>query len=271
MRRAGLAAVAALVVAWSLAPFAWFVLTSLKAPSEIAARPPTVLPGQADPVNYVSLVETHRLWLPIRNSALVAGLTVLVTIPIAAPAAYAIGRLRFRGRLVLLFGVLAASMFPPIIIAHTVVGWLYALGWINTFQGLVVPYVSLVLPLAIWILAAFFRDLPAELEDAALVDGCSHAGALARVVFPVAAPAVATTAILTFIYAWNEFFFASIVTDNAAVRTLPVAIAQFHGRFTLPWGEVAAASVVATLPLLVLVLVLQRRIVDGLTQGAVKQ
>jgi multiple sugar transport system permease protein len=128
-----------------------------------------------------------------------------------------------------------------------------------------------VLPLAIWILAAFFRDLPPELEDAARVDGCTRAGALARVVLPVAAPAVATTAILTFIYAWNEFFFASIVTDNDAVRTLPVAIAQFHGRFTLPWGEVAAASVVATLPLLVLVLALQRRIVDGLTQGAVKQ
>jgi multiple sugar transport system permease protein len=271
VRRAGLALAVLVVAGWSLAPFAWFVVTSLKSPAEIAARPPTMLPERAVAVNYTSLVETHRIWLPIRNSAIVSALTVLVAIPLAAPAAYALARLRFRGRRALLFGILAASMFPPIIIAHTLVGWLYALGWINTFQGLIVPYVSLVLPLAIWILAAFFRDLPPELEDAARVDGCTRAGALARVVLPVAAPAVATTAILTFIYAWNEFFFASIVTDNDAVRTLPVAIAQFHGRFTLPWGEVAAASVIATLPLLVLVLALQRRIVDGLTQGAVKQ
>lgn len=271
MRRAGVLLAAAVVAAWSLAPVAWFVVTSLKSPAEIARRPPTVLPERIDASHYRSLVDTHRIWLPVRNSAIVASATVVITMPIAAPAAYALARLRLRGRRAILFGILAASMFPPIIIAHTVVGWLYALGWINTFHGLVVPYVSLVLPLAVWLLAAFFRDLPAEIEDAARVDGCTRRAALVRVVLPLSAPAVATTSILTFIYAWNELFFASIVTDNDAVRTLPVAIAQFHGRFTLPWGEVAAASVVATLPLILLVLLLQRRIVDGLTHGAVKQ
>ena len=269
--RLGLAFAVLLVAAWSLAPFGWFVLTSLKSPVEIARRPPTIVPEAPGASNYRSLVENHRIWLPIRNSALVAGLTVLITMPPASLAAYALARLRFRGRKAILLGILAASMFPPVILAHTLVGWIYALGWINTYPGLVLPYVSLVLPLAVWVLAAFFRELPAEIEDAARIDGCTRVGSLVRVVLPVAAPAVRTTAILIFIYAWNELFFASVIADNEAVRTLPVAIAQFHGQFALPWGEVAAASVVATLPLLILVLAIQGRIVHGLTAGAVKQ
>jgi trehalose/maltose transport system permease protein len=268
--RLGFAAAVVVVVGWSLAPYAWFVITSLKSPAEIAARPPTILPRGVYADNYASLVTHYRLWLPVYNSAVVAGVTTLVTIPIAALAAYALARLRFRGRAAVLSGILAASMFPQITMTHTIERWLYALGWINTYQGLIVPYLSLTLPLAVWILASFFKEIPVELEEAARIDGWGPVGTLMRVFVPVAAPALFTAAILTFIYAWNEFFFASFIADREEIRTLPVAIAQFHGRFSLPWGEVAAASVVATFPLVALVLALQRRIIRGLTAGAVK-
>jgi multiple sugar transport system permease protein len=270
MARAVLALGIVLVAGWSLAPYLWFALASLKSPAEIAARPPLLLPHGLHAENYVRLVSLHRIWIPVRNSAVVAGGTTLIVIPVAALAAYAMSRLRFRGRGILLMGILGASMFPQITMAHTIERWLYALGWINTYQGLMVPYLSLTLPLAVWILASFFKEIPAELEDAARVDGCGPVRTLLTVFMPVAAPAIFTAAILTFIYAWNEFFFASFVVDRESVRTLPVAIAQFHGRFSLPWGEVSAASVVATFPLVVLVLALQRRIIHGLTAGAVK-
>ena len=260
----------ALVLTWSLAPYVWFAVTSLKSPAEIGARPPGLLPIGVHAENYVRLVSHHRLWLPVRNSMFVAGMTTLVTIPIAALSAYALSRLKFRGRVLVLSGILATSMFPQVTMAHTIERWLYGLGWINTFQGLMIPYVSLTLPLAVWILTSFFREIPIELEDAARVDGCGPVRTLFQIFIPVAAPAIFTAAILTFIYAWNEFFFASFITDREAVRTLPVAIAQFHGRYSLPWGEVSAASIVATFPLVVLVLALQRRIIRGLTAGAVK-
>ena len=268
--RIGLSIGILFVMAWSLAPYLWFSVASVKSPAEIAARPPQLVPHGLHAENYGRLISQHRIGIPVRNSFIVAGGTTLVVIPVAALAAYAMARLRFRGRGILLMGILGASMFPQITMAHTIERWLYALGWINTFQGLVVPYVSLTLPLAVWILASFFKEIPTELEDAARVDGCGPLRTLLSVFMPVAAPAIFTAAILTFIYAWNEFFFASFVVDRESVRTLPVAIAQFHGRFSLPWGEVSAASVVATLPLVALVLALQRRIIHGLTAGAVK-
>ena len=259
-----------LVIGWSLAPYLWFAVTSLKSPIEIAARPPGIIPNEIYLENYARLGSHHRLWVPVRNSVIVAGFTTLITVPVAALAAYALTRLRFRGRMVVMSGILAVSMFPQVTMAHTIERWLYALGWINTYQGLTVPYIALTLPLAVWILAAFFKEIPIELEEAARVDGCGPVRTLVQVFVPVAAPAIFTAAILTFIYAWNEFFFASFVADREQVRTLPVAIAQFHGRYSLPWGEVAAASIVATFPLIVLVLALQRRIIHGLTAGAVK-
>ena len=266
----GLGLVILMVVGWSLAPYGWFAVTSLKSPMEIAERPPQIVPRGVHRENYTRLVSHHRLWLPVRNSIIVAGATTLLTVPVAALAAYALARLRFRGRVAILMAILTTSMFPQITMAHTIERWLYALGWINTYQGLVVPYISLTLPLAVWILASFFREIPIEIEDAARIDGCGPIRTLIQVFTPIAAPAIFTTAILTFIYAWNEFFFASFITDREQVRTLPVAIAQFHGRYSLPWGEVAAASIVATFPLIVLVLALQRRIIRGLTAGAVK-
>ncbi|HEX2385091.1 MAG TPA: carbohydrate ABC transporter permease, partial [Candidatus Binatia bacterium] len=145
-----------------------------------------------------------------------------------------------------------------------------AVGWLNSFPGIIVAYISFSLPLAIWILATFFKELPYEIEEAALIDGCSRLGALRRVVLPLAAPAIFTAGLLVFIYAWNEFFFALIILTSPALQTLPVGIALFPGEYTMPWGELAAASTIATLPLIALTLLFQRRIVGGLSAGAVK-
>lgn len=147
---------------------------------------------------------------------------------------------------------------------------LRSLALLNTFGGLIISYVALTLPMSIWVLASFFRDLPADLEESARVDGCSGIGALFRVVLPVAAPGLFTAAILVFIYAWNEFFFALIIMTEPGRQTLPVGIALFQGEYTVPWGEIAAASTVATVPLVALVLLFQRRIVSGLSAGAIK-
>jgi multiple sugar transport system permease protein len=253
----------------SLGPFLWFAATSLKTPIEITSVPPRVWPsGTLEP--YLSAIGEHGLGRYVRNSAIVAGATTVVSLALAALAAYALARLRVPGRRFLLLAVLAASMFPQVAIAGPVWQVLRALGLLNTHPGLVIPYVSLTLPLAIWLLASFFRQLPPELEEAARVDGCTRLGALVRVVAPVAAPGVFTAAILVFIYAWNEFFFALLVLSDPAKYTLSVGIALFPGQYTMPWGEIAAASVVATFPLIALVLLFQRRIVRGLAAGAVK-
>jgi multiple sugar transport system permease protein len=256
-------------LALSLLPFVWFALISLKRPVEITAVPPSFWPsGTLDP--YRSALVDHGLARYVWNSALVAGSTTLVNLTLASLAAYALARLRLVGRRAILTAVLAAAMFPQVAIAGPVWRILRGLGLLNSLPGLVLPYISLTLPLAVWLLASFFRDLPAEVEEAALVDGCSRLGALVRVVAPLAAPGVFTAGILVFIYAWNEFFFALLVLSDPSRHTLPVGIALFPGQYTMPWGEIAAASVVATLPLIFLVLGFQRRIVRGLAAGAVK-
>ena len=253
----------------SLGPFVWFATTSLKTPVEITSVPPRFWSsGTLEP--YRSALVHHGLGGYMRNSAIVAGGTTIVTLAFASLAAYALARLRVPGHRLLLLAVLAAAMFPQIAIAGPIWRVLRALGLLNTHAGLVIPYVSLTLPLAIWLLASFFRELPLELEEAARVDGCTRLGALVRVVAPVAAPGVFTVAILVFVYAWNEFFFALLVLSDPSKHTLPVGIALFPGQYTMPWGEIAAASVAATLPLIVLVLLFQRRIVRGLAAGAVK-
>ncbi|MBI4566207.1 MAG: carbohydrate ABC transporter permease [Planctomycetes bacterium] len=220
--------------------------------------------------SYARAQKGHGVTSLLINSLIVAGGTTLITIPIAALAAYALARLKLRGRRVILSLILVASMFPQVALVHTLYGMIQVMGLVNTRPGLSIPYVMLTLPLAIWILASFFKEIPEDLEDAARIDGCGPVRTLVSVFMPVAAPGVFTAAILTFIYAWNEFFFALVLLTDPARQTLPRGIALMPGRFTIPWGEIAAASVIATLPLVILVLVLQRRIISGLTAGAVK-
>jgi multiple sugar transport system permease protein len=161
-------------------------------------------------------------------------------------------------------------MFPQIAVAGPIWRLLQVLGWLNTYRGLILPYVALTLPLAVWILTLFFREIPRELENAALVDGCTRIGALVRVVLPLSAPGLFTASILCFIYAWNEFFLALLIMTDPAIQTMPVGIALFQGEYTVPWGEIAAASLITTGPLVLLVLAFQRRIVTGISAGAIK-
>ena len=258
-----------LAVLGSLCPFLWFVLTSFKSQIQVEAIPPTWWPD-GSLVFYASALVEHRLLHYVRNSVIVAGGTTVVALAIATPAAYALARLRLPGKTWILGGLLGVAMFPPIVIAGPIWQILERLGGLNTHWGLVLPYVSLTLPLAVWILTTFFHELPVELEEAARIDGCTTWQALYKIMLPLAAPGLFTAAILTFIYAWNEFFFALLILTDPERQTLPVGIALFQGEFIMPWGEIAAASVIATLPLIILVLLFQRGIINGLSAGAVK-
>lgn len=256
-------------VVGSLFPFVWFVITSLKSQREIEATPPTWWPTGGMDFYWSALID-HQLVNYMLNSLVVAGSTTLVALAVGIPAAYALSRLPLPGKQVIMGGLLCVSMFPQIAIAGPVWQILERIGGLNTHWGVVLPYVTLTLPLSIWILASFFKEMPTELEEAARVDGCSAWGAMMRIMIPLAAPGIFTAAILIFVYAWNEFFFALLILTQPEQQTLPVGIALFQGEFTMPWGELAAASVLATLPLVVLVILFQRWIISGLSAGAVK-
>jgi len=269
LRRSGFVLGLVILLLFSLGPFLWILVTSLKSPAQIAARPPELWPA-FDFTFFRTVFAQHSFARYALNSLVVATCTTAAAITLGTLAAYPLARLRVRFRRTLLALVLMASMFPQVAIVGGIYRMLSAAGLLNTYPGLILPYTALTLPLAIWILVSFFREIPPELEEAALVDGCGPLAALGRIILPVSAPAVFTAAILVFIYAWNEFFFALLITTDPAVQTLPVGIAKFPGEYEIPWGDLAAAAVVATAPLVAMVLGLQRRIIRGLTAGAVK-
>ncbi len=268
-KQLGFGGVVLATVGLSLVPFLWFVLTSLKTPIQITASPPQWLPDFSLGF-YASALRQYHLLQYVKSSAVVATSATAINILLASLAGYALSRLRLRFRRSILAAILSMSMFPQIAIVGPVWRIEQSMGWLNSYIGLILPYVTLTLPLGIWILASFFRELPAELEDAARIDGAGPLRTLVSVFLPLSAPGVFTAAILVFIYAWNEFFFALLIMTRPERQTLPVGIALFQGEYTIPWGEIAAASVVATLPLVLLVLIFQRRIVRGLSAGALK-
>ena len=258
-----------LAAAFSLVPFLLFISSAFKTQTEVTAIPPTLWPSLSTEF-FRSAVIRYGILGYLLNSIVVAGSTTFVTLFLAMLAGYALARLPRSWAYGILMVILACAMFPQIAIVGPVWRFLRLIGWLNSYQGLVLPYVALTLPLAIWILALFFREMPAELEAAALVDGCSRIGALVRVILPLSAPGLFTAAILTFIYAWNEFFLALLIVTDPVKQTMPVGIALFQGEHTVPWGEIAAASFITTAPLVVMVLLFQRRIVTGLSAGAIK-
>jgi len=257
------------IALYCLVPFLWLVLTSLKSSAELTAIPPKLMPSFHLGF-YRSALQNYGLLHYVGNSAIVAGATALITVVLGSLAAYAIARFKLKWTNFYLLLLLVVSMFPQIAIAGPVWIILDRLQWLNTYQGLVAAYIALSLPLATWILTTFFREVPGEIEEAALIDGCSRLQALYKVVLPLAAPGILTAALLVFIHAWNEFFFALIIMTDPTVQTLPVGIALFPGEYTMPWGEIAAASTIATIPLVLLTLIFQRGIVRGLSAGAVK-
>jgi ABC-type glycerol-3-phosphate transport system permease component len=260
--------VAALVLAIAF-PLYWAVVSSITPESRLFGAP-SLFPDAPVLTHYRALFDERDFWIPIRNSLIVAGSTTLLSVTIGGLAAYALARLRFRGKAPLLAFILAVSMFPQIAIISPLYIVLRELRLINTYPGLVLPYLTFAMPLTIWLLVGFFRQLPAELEEAGLMDGAGRLRILREIILPVSLPGIATTAILTFLYSWNEFLFALSFTLGPERYTVPVAIALFRGQYQVPWGQILAGAVVATIPVALIVLVFQRRIVQGLTAGAVK-
>jgi ABC-type glycerol-3-phosphate transport system permease component len=250
-------------------PLLWAALGSLSPESELFERG-TLWPRALVLDHYRALLADGTLLAAIRNSLVVAACTTLLCLTLGSLCAYALARLEFAGRRALLAFVLAVSMFPQISIVPPLFLLLRALHLIDTYPGLVLPYLTFAMPLTIWLLLGFFQQLPREVEDAARVDGASRVRVLFEVVLPLAAPALATTAVLTFVYCWNEFLFALSFTLGPAHQTAPVAIALLRGRYQVPWGQVLAAALLSTAPIALLVLLFQRRIVQGLVAGAVK-
>jgi ABC-type glycerol-3-phosphate transport system permease component len=262
-------AVGAALVGALLFPIYWMIAASLTPESRLFASP-SLVPAAPSPDNYRALFGERAFLIPIRNSIIVAGSTTALAVPIAALCGYALARLRVRGRRLLLAGILAVSMFPQISVVPPLYLALRTVGLLDTYPGLVLPYLTFSTPIAIWMLAGFFRQFPRDLEEAAAIDGASRLRALRDIVLPLAAPGVAATAILVFLYSWNEFLFAFSFTLGPDRQTVPVAITLFRGRYQVPWGQILAAATVATIPVALVVFAFQRRIVAGLTSGAMK-
>jgi multiple sugar transport system permease protein len=267
-RRWGLAFACAAFVGFFLGPFAWQVLTSVRPEGELTRAG---LPSRLSLDAYASVLASGTFLRAVANSLTVAAVTTSFCLAVGASAAFALAKLRFPGRGLLLAAALGVSMFPPIATVSPLYLLLRALGLRDQLLGLVLPYATFALPLTLWLLTSFFRELPEALYRAARVDGCTPFGAFWRVMLPLAAPGLATTGLLVFIFCWNEFLYALTFLSSPEKRTVPVALSLFAGEHVEPWGEVAAASLVATLPLALLTLLFQRRIVSGLTSGAVKE
>ena len=268
----------AFIVLYCIIPFYWMVVSSLRLPTE--GRSTEFFPSPASVANYGGVFAgTNNFGRALINSLIVSGTTTILTLLFGIVAAYALARLSFRGKGMVLWLIMACSMFPLIILIPPLLKMFSSTEpfewfprWIDTYQAVIVPGLSFGLPLAVWNLTAFFRQLPVELEQAAMVDGCTPGVAFRKVILPLAAPGVFTTAIIVFIGSWNEFLLALTFLPSADKQTATVAISKFTGTtgFDTPYGTIMAAGVIVTVPLLIAVLVFQRRIVAGLTAGGVK-
>jgi multiple sugar transport system permease protein len=263
---------AILILVWCLLPVAWIVSLSLKPVSETATGSAQFLPKEVTTDNYESVLKDDMFQRALINSFGISLIATALSVIIATLCAYAIARLQFRGKRLVLSLALAIAMFPVVSLVGPLFDMWTALGLFNTWPGLIIPYMSFTLPLAIWTLSAFFREIPWEMEQAAQVDGATPWQAFRKVIVPLAAPGVFTAAILTFFFAWNDFIFGISLTSTDRARPVPAALAFFVGpdQFNPPTSTLSAAAVIVTVPIVVLVLLFQRKIVAGLTSGAVK-
>lgn len=263
---------AVVILVWCLLPIAWIVSLSLKPVEETATGSPKFLPEEVTFDNYRTVLEDDLFQRALFNSFGISLIATMLSVIIATLCAYAIARLQFKGKRAVLSIALAIAMFPVVALVGPLFDMWRSLGLFNTWLGLIIPYLSFTLPLAIWTLSAFFREIPWEMEQAAQVDGATSWQAFRKVIVPLAAPGVFTAAILTFFFAWNDFVFGISLTSTEAARPVPAALAFFVGpdQFNPPTSTLSAAAVVVTVPIILLVLLFQRKIVAGLTSGAVK-
>ena len=257
---------------WCLFPVAWIVSLSFKSEGETATGSAQFLPKDPTFANYSAILENGDFTRALINSFGIAIIATVLSVILATLAAYAIARLEFKGKRLVLSLALAIAMFPVVSLVGPLFDMWTTFGLFNTWPGLIIPYMSFTLPLAIWTLSAFFREIPWEMEQAAQVDGATSWQAFRKVIVPLAAPGVFTAAILTFFFAWNEFVLAISLTSTTSSRTVPAQMSFFVGPdpFNPPYAQLATASVIVTLPVIVIVLLFQRKIVAGLTSGAVK-
>ena len=269
-QRTGWATANFVVIALALIPVLWLVSLSFKTPT--AVLDPSFVPSQWTWGNYSGILQSSQFIRPLINSIGIGLISTFIAVVLASMAAYAVARLAFPGKSVLIGMALLIAIFPQISLITPLFSIERALGLFDTWPGLIIPYVAFGLPLGIYILSAFFREIPWELEKAAKMDGATPFQAFTKVIAPLAAPGMVTTAILVFLACWNDFLFAISFTSTTAARTAPAAMQYFSGGsvFTIPTGPIAAAAVVITIPIIIFVLFFQRRIVAGLTSGAVK-
>lgn len=262
---------ALIMLIWSAGPFLWQLSTSFQLDRALTAPAPSFIPHPFTWVHYENAFFHRHLLFYLRNSLIVAVFTTALCLFFGILAAFALSRLNLRGRFGLLMVILSVSMFPQI----AIVGPLYLIAssfdLLDTYRGLVIVYLALGLPLVTWVLFGYFETLPREMDEAGRVDGVSTLGLLFRIILPVSLPCLVTTGLLAFIAAWNEFLFALAFTSNEQHQTVPVGIANFTDIYYVPWGDISAASMVVTLPLIILVLFFQRHIIQGLTMGGLKE
>ncbi|GHG19686.1 sugar ABC transporter permease [Deinococcus indicus] len=270
LQRAGFYLLVLVIGVYLLAPFFWAVLTSLRSPGDLFLTPLEFIGARTTFSNYADVFANPGFQRGLIYSLIVAVGSVAISLLLGAFSAYALGRFRFRGKTIVMYVILAVSVFPQIAVLSGLYTLINNLGLYNNPLGLILSYLIFTIPFTVWVLTSFVRDIPGELEEAALVDGASPLQTLFLVLFPVMMPALVTTGLLAFINAWNEYLFA--LTFTSTNRTVPVVIANYSGatQFDQPWGQIMAASIVVTVPLIILVLVFQRNIVSGLTAGAVK-
>ncbi len=261
---------AALVVMNGFFPALWILLTSLKTDTELVRKPITWWPADATLGNYVQAFTDQPLLRYMGNSLVVALLATVLSLIVSSGAAYAIARLNLKHRQLILTAIVASSMFPLVTLLVPIFETLRSLNLLNTYTALVLPYVVLNLPVCTLVLVSFFQSIPRDLENAAMIDGCTRLGALVRVVLPLAAPGVFTAGILAFVNAWDEFLLALSLNSSAGMRTLPVGITLYQGEFSFPWPIISAVLIVAIVPVAVLIALFQERVVGGLTQGGLK-
>jgi multiple sugar transport system permease protein len=278
LRRLGLFLLTIPILAFIYLPIAWLVASSTSTRAELLAVPPRWLPENPSLQNYIDILApgagssdvARTFKITLQNSLLVASAVTVISLVAGSLAAYALVRIAFPFRRVLLIGILATRMIPEVSLVIPIYVLASQFHILNTPSVLIATYLSFALPFAIWLMAAFFETIPVELEDAARIDGCSRLGILFKIIMPVSAPGLVSTALFVFLMAWDEFFFALILTSTVAAKTVPVAIAEFTGRYVVDITAMMTGGVLAALPPVVLALIFQRYIVRGLTTGAVK-
>jgi multiple sugar transport system permease protein len=261
----------AVIVLYCLAPFYWMVASAFREPNKQGEN--TWFPSPLSMENFKGVFSADvGFGRNLLNSVVVAGITTILTLILGTFAAYTIARMEFRGKNLVAGIIIAMSMFPVIALVVPLLRLFSDIGWINTYQAMIVPSLSFALPLTVWVLATFFRQMPKELEEAAMVDGLTRGQAFRKIIIPLAAPGMFTTAILAFIATWNEFLIALTMVNEKNLQTATVAISKFTGltNFDSPFGTKMAAGVIVTVPLVIVVLIFQRRIIAGLTAGGVK-